>query len=62
MFQNMSNIFSNISKNIGEKKILTNAPVAVLAAIEVELLLLVNKAGSPIGHHWLPFNKCSAQC
>jgi len=33
-----------------------NAPVAVFAAIEVDLLLLVCKAGCSIRHHWLPFD------
>ena len=50
-------IFQNICK-----RILTNAPEAVFAAIEVELLLLVDEAGRPIGHHWFPFNMWTAQC
>ena len=37
-------------------QILTNAPVAVFAAIEVDLLLFVGKAGRSIGHHWLTFH------
>ena len=44
------------------KQILTNAPVAELAAIEVDLLRFVRKAGSPIGHHWLSFNILYSLC